>query len=154
MVRDRCAVLSFRRLAHNVAFTPTKSKLQPRQSGKQTTDADRIMVPCRTPQRSITVTDTPNIKDVAMIDLYSLTSLNVQKIYIILEETNLPYNEHFLDVWKGDQFEPDSLDQSERKDSRDRRPGRARRQAVHGVRVRRDPNRLPKKPESSYQRTR
>ena len=44
-----------------------------------------------------------------MIDLYSLTSPNVQKIYIMLEETKLPYKEHFVDVWKGDQFEPDFL---------------------------------------------
>ena len=44
-----------------------------------------------------------------MIDLYSLTSPNVQKIYIMLEETKLPYREHFVDVWKGDQFEPDFL---------------------------------------------
>lgn len=42
-----------------------------------------------------------------MIDLYSLTSPNVQKIYIMLEETELPYREHFVDVWKGDQFDPE-----------------------------------------------
>ena len=34
-----------------------------------------------------------------MIDLYALTSPNVQKIYIMLEETKLPYKEHFVDVW-------------------------------------------------------
>ena len=39
-----------------------------------------------------------------MIDLYALTSPNVQKIYIMLEECALPYKEHFVDVWKGDQF--------------------------------------------------
>jgi GSH-dependent disulfide-bond oxidoreductase len=42
-----------------------------------------------------------------MIDLYALTSPNVQKIYIMLEETNLPYKEHFIDVWKGEQYQPD-----------------------------------------------
>jgi GSH-dependent disulfide-bond oxidoreductase len=42
-----------------------------------------------------------------MIDLYALTSPNVQKIYIMLEEANLPYREHFIDVWKGDQYNPD-----------------------------------------------
>ena len=42
-----------------------------------------------------------------MIDLYSLTSPNVQKIYIMLEETELPYRERFVDVWKGDQFDPE-----------------------------------------------
>jgi GSH-dependent disulfide-bond oxidoreductase len=41
-----------------------------------------------------------------MIDLYSLTSPNVQKIYTMLEETKLPYNEHFVDVWKGEQYGP------------------------------------------------
>jgi GST-like protein len=42
-----------------------------------------------------------------MIDLYALTSPNVQKIYIMLEECALPYQEHFVDVWKGDQFNPE-----------------------------------------------
>ena len=42
-----------------------------------------------------------------MIDFYALTSPNVQKIYIMLEETGLPYKEHFVDVWKGDQYNPD-----------------------------------------------
>ena len=73
-----------------------------------------------------------------MIDFYSLTSPNVQKIYIMLEETKLPYKEHFVDVWKGDQFEPDFLRINPNANSGDRRPGRARRQAVHSVRVRRD----------------
>jgi GST-like protein len=44
-----------------------------------------------------------------MIDLYALTSPNVQKIYIMLEETKLPYKEHFVDVWKGEQYDPDFL---------------------------------------------
>ena len=44
-----------------------------------------------------------------MIDLYALTSPNVQKIYIMLEETKLPYKEHFVDVWKGEQYNPDFL---------------------------------------------
>jgi GSH-dependent disulfide-bond oxidoreductase len=42
-----------------------------------------------------------------MIDLYALTSPNVQKIYIMLEETKLPYTEHFVDVWKGEQYSPE-----------------------------------------------
>src|SRR3984957_15265011 len=37
-------------------------------------------------------------KDIAMIDLYALTSPNVQKVYVVLEETKLPYKEHFVDV--------------------------------------------------------
>ena len=39
-----------------------------------------------------------------MIDLYALTSPNVQKIFIMLEECELPYNVKLVDVWKGDQF--------------------------------------------------
>ena len=44
-----------------------------------------------------------------MIDLYALTSPNVQKIYIMLEECGLPYREHFVDVWKGDQHSAEFL---------------------------------------------
>jgi GST-like protein len=44
-----------------------------------------------------------------MIDFYALTSPNVQKIYIVLEECGLPYTEHYVDVWKGDQFKPEFL---------------------------------------------
>ena len=44
-----------------------------------------------------------------MIDLYALTSPNVQKIYLMLEETKLPYKEHFVDVWKGEQYNPDFI---------------------------------------------
>ncbi len=42
-----------------------------------------------------------------MIDFYALTSPNVQKIFIMLEECRLPYQEHFVDVWNGDQFTPE-----------------------------------------------
>ncbi|MGH6682592.1 MAG: glutathione S-transferase family protein [Pseudolabrys sp.] len=42
-----------------------------------------------------------------MIDLYALTSPNVQKIFIMLEECELPYNTKPVDVWKGDQFSPE-----------------------------------------------
>lgn len=42
-----------------------------------------------------------------MIDLYALTSPNVQKIFIMLEECGLPYNVKTVDVWKGDQFTPE-----------------------------------------------
>jgi len=44
-----------------------------------------------------------------MIDLYALTSPNVQKIYIMLEETGLPYREIFIDVWNGDNHGPEFL---------------------------------------------
>jgi len=44
-----------------------------------------------------------------MIDLYALTSPNVQKVYIMLEETKLPYKEHFVDVWKGEQYDAEFL---------------------------------------------
>jgi GST-like protein len=49
------------------------------------------------------------VEDIAMIDLYALTSPNVQKIYIMLEETKLPHKEHFVDVWKGEQYNPDFI---------------------------------------------
>lgn len=42
-----------------------------------------------------------------MIDFYALTSPNVQKIFIMLEECELPYNTHTVDVWKGEQFTPE-----------------------------------------------
>jgi GST-like protein len=42
-----------------------------------------------------------------MIDFYALTSPNVRKIYIMLEELELPYREHFVDVWKSEQYQPE-----------------------------------------------
>lgn len=42
-----------------------------------------------------------------MIDLYGLTSPNVQKIFIMLEETGFPYNFKPVDVWAGAQFSDD-----------------------------------------------
>jgi GST-like protein len=42
-----------------------------------------------------------------MIDLYALTSPNVRKVYIMLEEVGLAYKEIFVDVWKGDNYKPD-----------------------------------------------
>src|SRR5919109_2704346 len=44
-----------------------------------------------------------------MIDFYTLTSPNVQKIFIMLEELKLPYNVIPVDVWKADQFKPEFL---------------------------------------------
>jgi GSH-dependent disulfide-bond oxidoreductase len=44
-----------------------------------------------------------------MIDLYALTSPNVQKIFLMLEETGLPYKMIPVDVWAGEQFKPDFL---------------------------------------------
>ena len=42
-----------------------------------------------------------------MIDLYALTSPNVQKIFIVLEELELPYKVHTVDVWRGEQYKPE-----------------------------------------------
>jgi GSH-dependent disulfide-bond oxidoreductase len=42
-----------------------------------------------------------------MIDFYALTSPNVQKIFLMLEETGLEYRPIYVDVWKGDQFKPE-----------------------------------------------
>ncbi len=44
-----------------------------------------------------------------MIDLYALTSPNVQKIFLLLEELELPYNVKLVDVWKGEQFLPEFI---------------------------------------------
>jgi GSH-dependent disulfide-bond oxidoreductase len=44
-----------------------------------------------------------------MIDFYALTSPNVQKIFLMLEELELPYKVIPVDVWKGDQFKPEFL---------------------------------------------
>jgi GST-like protein len=44
-----------------------------------------------------------------MIDLYALTSPNVQKIFLMLEELGLPYNMKPVDVWKGEQYHPDFI---------------------------------------------
>jgi GST-like protein len=42
-----------------------------------------------------------------MIDFYGLTSPNVQKIFIMLEETGLPYKFIPVDVWASAQHSPD-----------------------------------------------
>jgi len=42
-----------------------------------------------------------------MIELYALTSPNVQKIFIALEELGLPYAVHMVDVFKNENFKPD-----------------------------------------------
>jgi GST-like protein len=44
-----------------------------------------------------------------MIDFYALTSPNVQKIFIMLEELGLKYNTIHVDVWKGEQYKPEFL---------------------------------------------
>lgn len=44
-----------------------------------------------------------------MIDLYAMVSPNVQKIYLMLEETGLEYQPHQVNIWKGEQFAPEFL---------------------------------------------
>jgi GSH-dependent disulfide-bond oxidoreductase len=44
-----------------------------------------------------------------MIDFYMLTSPNVQKIFIMLEELAAPYRTIKVDVWKGEQYKPEFL---------------------------------------------
>jgi GST-like protein len=44
-----------------------------------------------------------------MIDLYSATTPNGQKIHIMLEETGLEYRVVWIDIGKGDQFAPEFL---------------------------------------------
>ena len=45
-----------------------------------------------------------------MIDLYSAATPNGQKIHIMLEEAGLPYRVTWIDISKGEQFEPGFLD--------------------------------------------
>src|SRR5260370_1333131 len=42
-----------------------------------------------------------------MIDFYALTSPNVRKIFVMLEEIELPYKIIPVDVWKGDNYDPE-----------------------------------------------
>jgi GST-like protein len=42
-----------------------------------------------------------------MIDLYTFTTPNGRKASIMLEEVELPYNVHNIDITKGDQFKPE-----------------------------------------------
>src|SRR4029077_8741021 len=44
-----------------------------------------------------------------MIDLYALTSPNVQKIFIALEELELPYNTNLVDAWKSEQYKAEFI---------------------------------------------
>ena len=44
-----------------------------------------------------------------MIDLYTSATPNGQKIHMMLEETGLAYTEHWVDLEKGDQFDPEFL---------------------------------------------
>lgn len=44
-----------------------------------------------------------------MIDLYGMSSPNVYKVAIMLEEAELPYRMHYVDVFAEEQFRPDFL---------------------------------------------
>ena len=43
------------------------------------------------------------------IELYSLGTPNGQKISIALEEMEIPYHAHYIDIMKGDQFKPEFI---------------------------------------------
>jgi GST-like protein len=43
----------------------------------------------------------------SVIELYGMTSPNVVKIILMLEEIELPYRFHWVNIWHGDQFAPD-----------------------------------------------
>jgi GST-like protein len=45
----------------------------------------------------------------AMIELYTAATPNGQKIHIMLEEFGLEYEEHWIDIDKGEQFDPEFL---------------------------------------------
>jgi len=42
-----------------------------------------------------------------MIDFYTLTSPNTQKIFLMLEECDLEYRLIYVDVWAGEQYKPE-----------------------------------------------
>jgi GST-like protein len=44
-----------------------------------------------------------------MIDVYAWSTVNARKIYIMLEETGLPYGIHPVNISKGEQFKPEFL---------------------------------------------
>ncbi len=44
-----------------------------------------------------------------MIELYTWTTPNGDKLHIMLEETRLPYRVHPVDIGAGDQFKPEFL---------------------------------------------
>jgi GST-like protein len=44
-----------------------------------------------------------------MIDLYTFTTPNGRKVSIMLEELELPYNVHKIDITKGEQFTPEYI---------------------------------------------
>jgi len=44
-----------------------------------------------------------------MIDLYSMATPNGHKVHIMLEECDLPYRVHNIDIGEGDQFKPEFL---------------------------------------------
>jgi GST-like protein len=44
-----------------------------------------------------------------MIELYTAATPNGQKIHIMLEECGLDHEEHWVDIDKGEQFDPDFL---------------------------------------------
>jgi len=45
-----------------------------------------------------------------MIELYTWGTPNGRKVSVMLEECGLPYNVHRIDIGKGDQFAPESLE--------------------------------------------
>jgi GSH-dependent disulfide-bond oxidoreductase len=54
----------------------------------------------------------PFAHGVGMIDLYGMSSPNVVKITIMLEETGLPYRQHHVNVFAGEQYAPQFLSMS------------------------------------------
>jgi len=44
-----------------------------------------------------------------VIDLYTWTTPNGRKVSILLEELELPYTAHPVDISKGEQYQPDFL---------------------------------------------
>jgi GSH-dependent disulfide-bond oxidoreductase len=62
--------------------------------------------------RSRTVRHACVAGEVTMIDVYGMSSPNVVKITIMLEEVGLPYRQHHVNVFAGDQYAPQFLSMS------------------------------------------
>jgi GSH-dependent disulfide-bond oxidoreductase len=88
-------VLSRRAWPTSVAFSPPFAAFYTPRDGAHGSE-----------RAALRTRDHPNQEEEPMIELYGMGSPNVVKIYIALEELNLPYTVHPVDVFSGKQFDP------------------------------------------------
>src|SRR6185312_8516830 len=97
--RSRSASVSWPSAAGRPASTPASATKEPQRRAGQSRPLSFIDT------RRYSAAPSHEIRN--MIDFYALTSPNVQKIFIMLEECGLPYNLKPVDVWKAEQFTPE-----------------------------------------------